>query len=106
VDLKTIAKLCRGDYLSAKVETLCRVAGTLGVAPAELVSALAGRPRSGLVWARAVSHRLARMTQSPTKSRSDVRTANATLSQRDLATGLSLVNIQNPVYAALLNARE
>ena len=38
-----MAKLCRGDYLSMKVETLCRVAGTLGIAPAEPVPALARR---------------------------------------------------------------
>ena len=41
MDLKTVAKLCRGDYLSMKVETLCRVAETVGVAPAELVPVLA-----------------------------------------------------------------
>jgi hypothetical protein len=37
VDLKTIAKLCRGGYLSMKVEPLCRVAGTFRVAPASAI---------------------------------------------------------------------
>ena len=43
VDLETITKLCRGDDLSMKVETLCRVRGTLALAPAELVPALAAK---------------------------------------------------------------
>ena len=34
VNMKTIGKLCRGEYLGMKVETLCRVAVVLGVAPA------------------------------------------------------------------------
>jgi transcriptional regulator with XRE-family HTH domain len=44
VDLKTIAKLFRGEHLSMKVETLLRIAGALGLAPMDLVPSLA-KPR-------------------------------------------------------------
>lgn len=47
VDSKTVARLCRGKHRGMKLETLCRVAVTLGVAPAELVPGLATRPRHG-----------------------------------------------------------
>ena len=46
VDLKTIARLCRGDCLSMKIGTVCRVARVLGVAPVDLVPLLAKRPRA------------------------------------------------------------
>ena len=32
VDLKTVGKLCRGDYRTPELETLCRVAASVGVA--------------------------------------------------------------------------
>ena len=54
VDLKTIAKLCRGDYIGMKVVTLARVSLALGCAPAELVPQLARRPRKGLLYDRGV----------------------------------------------------
>ena len=47
VDLKTVGKLCRGEILSMKVETIHRVAGALGVAPTDIAPCLARRvPRS------------------------------------------------------------
>ena len=46
VDLKTIAKLCRGDCRNMKIDTVCRIAAVLGVAPADLVPLLARRPRA------------------------------------------------------------
>ncbi len=52
VDLKTVARLCRGDWLGMKIGTLCRVATVLGVSPADLVPLLAKRPRAN---ARALS---------------------------------------------------
>ena len=46
VDLKTIGRLCSGDYLSMKIATVCRVARVLGVSPADLVPLLSKRPRA------------------------------------------------------------
>ena len=53
VDLKTISRMCRGEFGGIKVGTLARVAVALGVAPAELVPGLATRPKSrGLIGGR------------------------------------------------------
>ncbi len=54
VDLKVIHRLCRGDFLGMKLETLARVAVALGAAPAELVPELARRPRTGLLYSAGV----------------------------------------------------
>ena len=54
VDLKVIHRLCRGDFLGMKLETLARVAVALSAAPAELVPELARRPRTGLLYSAGV----------------------------------------------------
>ena len=54
VDLKVVHRLCRGDFLGMKLDTLVRVALALGYAPAEIVPELARRPRKGLLYDRGV----------------------------------------------------
>ncbi len=54
VDLKVIHRLCRGDFLGMKLETLARVSLALGCAPAELIPELARRPRTGLLYTAGV----------------------------------------------------
>ena len=46
VSEKTIGKLCRGEYLTTRIETLCRVASALGVAPVELFPRLGMKTRT------------------------------------------------------------
>ena len=43
VDPKTVTRLLRGDYLGMRLGTLCRIAATLGVAPADIVPLLSAR---------------------------------------------------------------
>jgi len=53
VDMKTVARLCRGEYRGLKLMTLLRVAIALGVAPVDLVPGLGARPQGGGLVARA-----------------------------------------------------
>ena len=52
VDTKVIHRICRGDFAGLKLGTLSRVAVALGVAPADLVPALATESRGGLIHRR------------------------------------------------------
>ena len=44
VGCKTINRICRGDIGSMKIQTLCRVANALAMAPARLAPELAAEP--------------------------------------------------------------
>ena len=56
VSLPTIGKLCRDDpdIYGMQISTLLRVSNALGCAAAELIPQLVTRPRTGLLWERAV----------------------------------------------------
>lgn len=47
VDPKTVTRLLRGDYVSMKIGTICQIAKTLGVAPADIVPLVRASPRRG-----------------------------------------------------------
>ena len=64
VDMKTVARLCRGEYRGLKLMTLLRVAFALGVAPTDLIPVLVASPRDGLV-ARRRRARAARSRSDP-----------------------------------------
>ena len=67
-DLKTIARLCRGDCLSMKIGTVCRVASALGVSASDLVPQLA-RPLRAAPSQSGSSLRQLRRARSPSGSR-------------------------------------
>ena len=52
VDTKVIHRICQGEFASLKFGALARVAVALGVAPTDLVPALATESRGGLIHRR------------------------------------------------------
>jgi DNA-binding Xre family transcriptional regulator len=52
--IDTLRRVAHGDCAGMRIDTLLRISAALGVAPAELVPALATRPKGGLLKGRGV----------------------------------------------------
>jgi len=50
----TLRRIAHGDCAGMRIDTLLRVSAALGCAPAELIPALATRPKGGLLRGRGV----------------------------------------------------